>query len=773
MHKEKYMLLLFFLSVVGCLQLVARAAGNPADTTAHRGRPKVGLVLSGGGAKGFAHLGAIKVIEDAGIHIDYIGGTSIGAIVGGLYAAGWTTEQIDSLIQDFDMMKLVQDKAERQYRLYYDKQTEGRIWFRLGMKKFKLQFPSAISHGQNIINMFADWTVPAHDVTDFDSLYIPYFAKATDLSHGTSVKLDKGYLPEAMRASGTFPSLLTPFEIDSTVYVDGGVLDNYPVDQMREMWADIVIGINIKSGLASSEKLGSIVGILDQIIGFQIVRNVEAQRKNVDLEIKPDIAEFNVMSFDAADSIYERGVIAAEAQAAVLDKIAQMQKRYDIPERTRPEVNPTEGFLIEDLQISGTREYTKEYFMGRFDKDFPDSITLDDIHHAVSRLYATDNFENVYYRLRKGSAPGRYVLNLIVVENPVHQYVGVSWGYDRLYGINLLLNLRINNILRRSIFETDLVIGESPSFGMSLFRDNGSRPSLGVNFKVGRLTTQTNFMDIIGGSGEQIPFKLRTDIASDYVQANIYAQTIINQKYTVGLGVEYLYMKSSIDNFSYVGAGSLNFENTYFFSPNVYFSGDTRDDKFFPTRGFYFNAMYKILLSPKAKPGDYIVEPSRGDFPSFITAEVEQSIRLSKYFALTVGGYAGLSMSGKLPFAYRYFPGGVRSTMPFNYVQFYGLPFMWNNDETTTDLGQNNLIKASVKLQYSPGRNQYIFAAYNYGLTSADRSAFKAKYEKISGMGAGYSIGTPIGKLQLVGTYSPDKKTGSNFGVFFSAGYTF
>ncbi len=769
MKKNFKYLLCLSVGLLACIQGFA----NPADTTMHGKRPKVGLVLSGGGAKGFAHLGAIKVIEDAGIHIDYIGGTSIGAIVGGLYAAGWTTEQIDSLIQDFDMMKLVQDKAERQYRLYYDKQTEGRIWFRLGMKKFKLQFPSAISHGQNIINMFADWTVPVHDVTDFDSLYIPYFAKATDLSHGTSVKLDKGYLPEAMRASGTFPSLLTPFEIDSTVYVDGGVLDNYPVDQMREMGADIVIGININSGLSSSEKLGSIVGILDQIIGFQIVRNVEAQRKNVDLEIKPDIAEFNVMSFDAADSIYERGVIAAEAQAAVLDKIAQMQKGCDIPERTRPQVNPTEGFLIEDLQISGTREYTKEYFMGRFDKDFPDSVTLDDIHRAVSRLYATDNFENVYYRLRKGSAPGRHVLNLIVVENPVHQYVGVSWGYDRLYGINLLLNLRINNILRRSIFETDLVIGESPSLWMSLFRDNGSRPSLGVNFKVGRLTTQTNFMDIIGGSGEQIPFKLRTDIASDYVQANIYAQTIINQKYTVGLGVEYLYMKSSIDNFSYVGAGSLNFENTYFFSPNVYFSGDTRDDKFFPTRGFYFNAMYKILLSPKAKPGDYIVEPSRGDFPSFITAEVEQSIRLSKYFALTVGGYAGLSMSGKLPFAYRYFPGGVRSTMPFNYVQFYGLPFMWNNDETTTDLGQNNLIKASVKLQYSPGRNQYIFAAYNYGLTSADRSAFKAKYEKISGMGAGYSIGTPIGKLQLVGTYSPDKKTGSNFGVFFSAGYTF
>lgn len=255
----------------------------PQDTLRQGNRLKVGLVLSGGGAKGFAHLGAIKVIERAGVHIDYIGGTSIGAIVGGLYATGWSTEQIDSLIQGFDILETVQDKTPRRYRLYYDKQREGRVGFRLGMNRFKLQFPSAISHGQNLINQFADWTIPVHTIDDFDSLSIPYFAKATDLEHGTSVKLDRGYLPEAMRASGTFPSLLTPFSIDSTLLVDGGVLDNYPVDQMRAMGADIVIGININSGLSSPEKLGSIVGILDQLIGFQIVENVEAQRGHVDL----------------------------------------------------------------------------------------------------------------------------------------------------------------------------------------------------------------------------------------------------------------------------------------------------------------------------------------------------------------------------------------------------------------------------------------------------------------------------------------------------------
>ena len=467
---------------------------------------------------------------------------------------------------------------------------------------------------------------------------------------------------------------------------------------MRAMGADIVIGVNINSGLSAPEKLGSIVGILDQIIGFQIVENVEAQRKRVDLEIKPDIAEYNVISFDQADSIYRRGVVAAQAQRSVLERIAQAQHRYDIPERVSPVATMGNTFRIEDVCVTGSQNYPKDYFAGRLDKSLPADFTLEDIHRTISRLYATGNFTNVYYRLLPCKDTGGYVLRFIASENPARRYVGVSWGYDKLYGINLLLNLRINNILRRGIFETDLVLGQSPSLGLSFFRDNGARPSLGVNFKMGKFETQANFTDIAVGSDHDRPFKLRTDILNEYLQGNIYAQTIINQKFTCGLGVEYLYLKTVVDNFSYVGFGSLDFENTYFFAPNVYVSGDTRDDRFFPTRGFYFNALYKVLLSPGTRRP--IVDLPRGDFQSLLVARIEHSIALQKHFALTVGAYAGLSMCDKLPFAYRFFPGGTRdASLPLNYVQFYGLPLVWNNDESTTDIGQNNLIKALIRLQ--------------------------------------------------------------------------
>ena len=184
-----------------------------------------------------------------------------------------------------------------------------------------------------------------------------------------------------------------------------------------------------------------------------------------------------------------------------------------------------------------------------------------------------------------------------MVENPTRQYIGIGWAYDRLFGTNILLNLRINNILPRTIFEADVILGKSSSLGLSLFRDNGKRPSLGINFRMGWFTPQTFFTDF-GDNTDPVPLTLRTDISNGYVQANGYIQTTVNQKFTAGIGLEYLYLKSSIDNIRIAGEGSLDFENTYFFAPNLYLSADTRDDRFFPTRGFYFNAQYKALFSP-------------------------------------------------------------------------------------------------------------------------------------------------------------------------------
>ncbi|MDD4819474.1 MAG: patatin-like phospholipase family protein [Flavobacteriales bacterium] len=761
MKNTKYIILaLFFFIMYGIKaepldSMVIKGRTFSAKDYSHR--PTVGLVLSGGGAKGYAHLGVLKIMEKAGVTVDYIGGTSIGAIVGGVYACGYGTEQIDSLIKNFDMISMVQDKPERRFRLYYDKEQEGKTRLRIGMVKFKPQLPTAISKGQNVINTMADWTIPMHDVDDFKNLYIPYYAKVTDLADGTSVRLDGGYLPEAMRTSGTFPSLFTPFVIDGHTYVDGGVVDNYPINEMKKNGVDIIIGVNINAPLPPVKDLTSIVSILEQLISFEMVRNVNRQVKNLDLDIKPDLTNYGVMSFNSADTIYARGLAAGEAAYEYLRQIAQAQQAFE-PYKPREHVEVPKSFMVDDIVVEGSKSYNKDYFLGRFEGSFPNDMDLPEIHSGIDRLYATGNFDNVYYRLRKSEKnEGHYNLHIIAKENPIRQYVGIGWSYDKLYGANILVNLRINNILKRSIFNTDLVIGQNPALFASLFRDNGKKPSYGVDFRAGLLKTNSSFF-----IDKDNDYDIGVEIKNEYVILDFYAQKNVKQVFTAGIGVEYLLMKSYVNNIDILGSKMLKYENTYFISPYVYITADTRDDRFFPTKGTSAMIDLKYIYSPEYSP-----------MSSYIKASINHSIALTRYFTLGLSGFAGLSITDELPFAYRFFPGGVRSILPFNYEEFYGLPFFWNSDEKDAYIGENNFIKFGARLQYSPGKNQFIYGVYNYGLINRYGIFYNSTYRQIQGMGLGYGINTPIGPFNLTFTYSPEKTTGSTLGFFFSTGIVF
>ena len=197
-------------------------------------KPKVGLVLSGGGAKGMAHIGALKVIEEAGIKIDYVGGTSMGAIIGGLYAAGYTANELDSIFKTTNLSQLITDNLPRNAKTFYEKDDAERYALSLPFDNFKVSFPEAISGGQNIYNEFIRLLYHVKDVEDFNELPIPFICIATNIETGKPVLMNKGYLPEAIMASGTLPSLFEPSEIDGQILIDGGVVNNYPINEVRK-----------------------------------------------------------------------------------------------------------------------------------------------------------------------------------------------------------------------------------------------------------------------------------------------------------------------------------------------------------------------------------------------------------------------------------------------------------------------------------------------------------------------------------------------------------
>ena len=228
-------------------------------------KPKVGLVLSGGGAKGLAHIGALKVIDSLGVKIDYVAGTSMGAIIGSLYASGYTGKQLDSIFKKVDFDKIISDDLPRSSKAFYERSNSEKYAITLPFDKLKIKLPSALSRGQNTYSLLSKLTLHVSDIHDFSKLPIPFFCIATNVETGEAVMLDKGNLTQSIMASGAFPSLFQPVEINSKLLIDGGVANNYPIDEIRTLGANFVIGVDVQHELSQRASLGSATDILMQI----------------------------------------------------------------------------------------------------------------------------------------------------------------------------------------------------------------------------------------------------------------------------------------------------------------------------------------------------------------------------------------------------------------------------------------------------------------------------------------------------------------------------
>ena len=270
-------------------------------------KPKVGVVLSGGGAKGLAHIGVLKVLEEAGVEVSYIGGTSMGAIIGGLYASGYSAKELDSIFNEVDADALLQDYTPRSSKNFFEKRNDEVYALTLPFKNFRLGFPAALSKGLYNYTLLNELTNHVRHVRDFSKLPIPFVCIATDIETGEEIVLKYGVLPDAILASGAFPSLYYPVEIDDRLLIDGGITNNYPVEEVRKMGADIIIGVDVQDGLKTRDQIKGATGVLVQINNYQMIEKMEEKRKQTDIYIKPDITAYNVIAFDQGREIINQG----------------------------------------------------------------------------------------------------------------------------------------------------------------------------------------------------------------------------------------------------------------------------------------------------------------------------------------------------------------------------------------------------------------------------------------------------------------------------------
>ena len=320
--------LILIMMVLGGGQWAAAQNGN---------RKKVAVVLSGGGAKGVAHVRALKVIEEAGIPVDIIVGTSMGSIVGGLYASGYKADQIDSIVQQMDWQALLTDKVDRRDISLEEKLNSERYMLSLKFEKTPFEVvEGGLLKGNKIGYLFSKLTADRMDSIDFRTLPIPFACVATDIVKGEEIDMYSGVLAECMRTSMAIPGVFSPIKRDSMVLVDGGLVNNYPVDVARRMGADIVIGVDVTSPSREYGKLKSASTVLLQVLDMACANKLEVNRANTDVHIRVDVTGYTSASFtnQAIDTLLMRGERAAREK---WDELQALKPRIGIPADYVPE----------------------------------------------------------------------------------------------------------------------------------------------------------------------------------------------------------------------------------------------------------------------------------------------------------------------------------------------------------------------------------------------------------------------------------------------------
>ncbi|MFV8225225.1 patatin-like phospholipase family protein [Christiangramia aquimixticola] len=718
--------------------------------------PKIGLVLSGGGAKGLAHIGVLKVLEEQGVKVDYIGGTSMGAIIGGLYASGYTAYELDSIFRNTNFNRLIQDDLPRRAKTFYEKEDSEKYAITLPFDNFDISFPSGLFKGQNIYNLMTRLTMHVSDVDDFSKLPIPFFCVAANVETGDAVILDQGSLAKAISASGAIPTLLSPIKIDGQLLTDGGVANNYPVEELRRRGADIIIGVDVQDSLVKRDKLRSVFEIMSQISNFRTINDMKNKRPLTDIYIKPNISPFSVMSFDQGKAIIDSGKVAA------LDKLKELQQLSSgIGEAmNRKPVKKITTFNISALTIQGNSTYPRAYVQGKLKLDYDKPYNFDDLSIGINNLTATGNFDRINYQLIPRDNNGNYILAMQMEETENKMLLRMGLHYDELYKSGALVNLtRKSSLFTNDVASLDLIVGDNLRYNFNYYLDKGFYWSVGLN---SRYNTFENDIDL-AAVNEEISERLQSvrelEVNFKDFTNQIYLETLFQQVFSIGIGLEHKYLKisSATVNAADDSTSELRFDNSHYAGGFGYLKFDSYDNKYFPSKGLSFQGDFHIYLYSS----DY-----NNNFAEFSIAKgaIGYAVTPWENFTTHISTETGFKIGNDRTQVLDFFLGGYGNDFINNIKPFYGYDFL--------SLSADSYIKATLELDYEIFRKNHVIAGANIANVE-DRLYTTGNWLSMpdySGYALGYGLETFMGPLEVKYTYSPQVK---NSYWFFSLGFWF
>lgn len=712
-------------------------------------RKKVGVVLSGGGAKGVAHIKALKVIEEAGIPIDYIVGTSMGAIVGGLYAIGYTPAQLDSMVREQNWNFLLSDRIKRKSMSLLERERSEKYVVSFPfVKNPKDALAGGFIKGQNLSNLFTDLTLGYHDSIHFNKLPIPFACVAQNVVDGKQVVFHNGVLATAMRASMAIPGVFTPIRQDSMVLIDGGMVNNYPVDIAKAMGADIIIGVDVQSKLRGPEKLNSAPEILKQIIDITCRANYEKNLQLTDTYIRVNVDGYSSSSFstNSIDSLLSRGEKAALAK---WDELIALKKKIgisdDFKRATHGPYYPLSGsrkIFIKKISFEGVQDNDEKWLIKKCRLKENDEITTQQIEQALYVLRGTQSYSSAGYKLLE--TPEGYHL-VFLIEEKYEKKINLGIRFD---------SEEIASVLVNGTTDLKTTIPSHLSFTGRL----GKRYAVKVDYTLEPLQQrrvsfsymfQYNDINIYQKGNRAYNTTYRYHMG-EFSLSDIWYR---NLRFSVGARIEYYKYKDFLFKNSEVTR--FDVEPEHFFSYFAQLQYSSFDKGHFPSKGNSFRANYSLYT-------DNLVQYKDHAPFSALSASWSNVVPITRRFSILP------SVHGRILIG-RDFPYSLQNAIGGPVIGFYlpqELPFA---GITNIELMKNSIVTASLKFRQRMGGTHYLSLIGNFGMTN-NHFFDILKGEKLFGASIGYGMDSPFGPLEFSIGYTNRTKKGS---AFLNLGYYF
>ena len=669
----------------------------PATLFAQKGKPGIGLALAGGGAKGLAHIGILKAIDSAELNIDYVTGTSMGSIVGGLYAAGYSGDSIETIARQISWGSLLTNSIPMSSYIMEEKSEYGKYAVELSVRNGKVSLPSGFLESQELWMTLEKFFFPVADVQDFNSLSIPFRCVGTDLATGDAIVFSKGSLVRSIRASMAIPGAFSPVEFEGKRLVDGGVTRNFPVKDLKDMGATFRIGVSVSTPIQDPSELDNMMTVFSQVMFMNENKDRIEESKLAQLLINVPMGSFTSASFDDADAIIDLGIREGRKYypefKRLADSLRAVHPEYQFHKNRLPAVD---SFRLSNIEVIGLSSREKQAFLEQTNLDTARFVNVAQLEKKSRQAYAYRMYKSIVYEMQPDGNGGRKIVYRVKPESPLMLKAGISENAFTGFGVHLNLTAR-NKLTRFSRSMVSANLGENFRLLAEHLQMFGyARPwsnRLQFYHEIQRVPVFTDF----NKTGE---YRFR------YFTLDNRFQLSAKRRAAGGVGLQWEQIKVQPEFFT----GKYYSGNNNFFQAYGFWQYNTLNMPQYARRGTLIDikAAYVFNVNPRLQQfedGVFITDISKGNTAlgnyARVTAHYFNVSPINQRWALVSRLQAGVNFSNKQSLFNEFYAGGMNPTFR-NQVMFTGLQ--------EGEISSESMAVAQAGLRFKPFGSLYVTA---------------------------------------------------------------